>query len=184
VLNWIGQVLQQLALALALVVIGGPSTSALVIPWGSTLALFGLAARSEGYSNALGWTGVIFGAAVFVLGTIQFVKPNVIFPGVILYGIRHRGHITLDARPGCRCLATNHWCRSEASVGSASVRAAVSKGLSTRRQGESIDPSDRQWRRRWVQSLAVVTVCDSAVRAMTMTGLHLLQPDRDPMPCC
>jgi hypothetical protein len=71
---------------LALVVIGGPSTSALVILWGSTLILFGLAARSDGYSDSLGWTGVIIGVAVFVLGAIQFLKPNVIFPGVIFYG--------------------------------------------------------------------------------------------------
>jgi hypothetical protein len=71
---------------LVLVAIGGPSTSALAILWGTTLILFGLAARSEGYDSALGWTGVIFGAGIFALGVIQFVKPNVMFPGVILYG--------------------------------------------------------------------------------------------------
>jgi hypothetical protein len=71
---------------LALVVIGGPSTSALVILWGSTLVLFGLAVWREGYAAWLGWTGVVIGAVIFVLGAIQFLKPNVVFPGVILYG--------------------------------------------------------------------------------------------------
>jgi hypothetical protein len=71
---------------LALVVIGGPSTSALVILWGSTLVLFGLAVWREGYAAWLGWTGVVVGAVIFVLGAIQFLKPNVVFPGVILYG--------------------------------------------------------------------------------------------------
>src|SRR5206468_5974377 len=58
---------------LVLVAIGGPSTSALVILWGSTLVLFGLAVRDEGYSTVFGWTGVVFGAAIFALGTIQFL---------------------------------------------------------------------------------------------------------------
>jgi len=71
---------------LVLVAIGGPSTSALAILWGTTLILFGLAARSEGYDRSLCWTGVILGAGIFALGAIQFVKPNVVFPGVILYG--------------------------------------------------------------------------------------------------
>jgi hypothetical protein len=42
-----------------LVTIGGPSTSALVVLWGSTLALYGVAVRKEGYSAWLGWTGLI-----------------------------------------------------------------------------------------------------------------------------
>jgi hypothetical protein len=71
---------------LALVIIGGPSTSALLILWGTTLVLFGLAVRSEGYPVSLGWTGVLIGAAIVVLGTVQYLKPNVVFPGVILYG--------------------------------------------------------------------------------------------------
>lgn len=71
---------------LALVVIGGPSTSALVILWGSTLVLFGLAVKTEGYSTWLGWTGVVVGAAIFVLGTVQFLEPNDIFPGAVFYG--------------------------------------------------------------------------------------------------
>src|SRR5207249_12227407 len=71
---------------LVLVALGGPSTSALVILWGSTLPLYGLALREEGYAAWLGWTGVLVGAVIFVLGTIQFLKPNVVFPGVILYG--------------------------------------------------------------------------------------------------
>ena len=71
---------------LALVIIGGPSTSALLILWGTTLVLFGLATRREGYADALGWTGVLVGAVIFALGTIQYLKPNVVFPGVILYG--------------------------------------------------------------------------------------------------
>jgi hypothetical protein len=71
---------------LVLVAIGGPSTIALVILWGSTLALYGLAVKEEGYSALLGWTGVLVGALIFVLGTIQFLKPNVVFSGVLLYG--------------------------------------------------------------------------------------------------
>lgn len=72
---------------LALVVIGGPSTSALLILWGFTLALFGLAVHSDGYSRALGWTGVAIGASIIVLATIQYLKPNEVFPGVLLYGL-------------------------------------------------------------------------------------------------
>src|SRR6266536_824832 len=71
---------------LVLVALGGPSTSALVILWGSTLPLYGLAVREEGYPTWLGWTGVLGGAVILVLGTIQFLKPNVVFPGVLLYG--------------------------------------------------------------------------------------------------
>jgi hypothetical protein len=72
---------------LVLVAIGGPSTSALVLLWGSTLVLFGLAIRRDGYSRSLAWTGVVIGSAIFVLGTIQYLKPNVVFPGVLLYGL-------------------------------------------------------------------------------------------------
>ena len=71
---------------LALVVIGGPSTSALVILWGTTLALYGLAVNQEGYASWLGWTGSILGAVIVALGTVQYLKPNVVFPGVLLYG--------------------------------------------------------------------------------------------------
>jgi hypothetical protein len=70
---------------LVLVAIGGPSTIALVMLWGSTLVLYGLAVKKEGYSIWLGWTGVITGAVIAVLGTIQFLKPN-IFPGALFYG--------------------------------------------------------------------------------------------------
>ena len=34
----------------------------------------------------LGWSGVFVGLAIFGLGTVQFVRPNVVFPGVLLYG--------------------------------------------------------------------------------------------------
>ena len=71
---------------LALVVIGGPSTSALVILWGTTLPLFGLAVREEGYPAWLSWSGLVVGAPVFALGVVQFARPNVVFPGVVLYG--------------------------------------------------------------------------------------------------
>ena len=71
---------------LALVVLGGPSTSALVILWGVTLPLYGLAVRQEGYPAWLGWAGVVVGAVIFVLGVVQFVRPNVVFNGTILYG--------------------------------------------------------------------------------------------------
>jgi hypothetical protein len=71
---------------LVLVAIGGPSTSALVMLWGSTLVLYGLAVKDEGYSAWLSWPGVVLGAVIFGLGMVQFLKPNVIFPGVLLYG--------------------------------------------------------------------------------------------------
>jgi hypothetical protein len=71
---------------LALVVIGGPSTSALLILWGPTLVLFGLAVRGDGYPAILGWAGVAIGAVIAVLGTIQYLAPNAVFPGVVLYG--------------------------------------------------------------------------------------------------
>ena len=70
---------------LALVISGGPSTSSLVILWGTTLVLYGLAVKMERYSIWLGWTGVVLGAAIFALGTIQFLEPN-IFPGALFYG--------------------------------------------------------------------------------------------------
>ena len=63
-----------------------PSTSALAILWGTTLPLYGLAVKWEGYSAWLCWTGVATGAAICVLGVIQFLKPNVVFDGTILYG--------------------------------------------------------------------------------------------------
>jgi len=72
---------------LALVIIGGPSTSALVILWGSTLILYGLAVKLEGYSSMwLGWAGIVFGAVIFAFGTVQFLEPNDIYPGALFYG--------------------------------------------------------------------------------------------------
>jgi hypothetical protein len=70
---------------LVLVAIGGPSTSALVVMWGSTLVLYGLAVKQDGYAGWLGWTGVLVGAVILALGTIQFLQPNRL-PGVLLYG--------------------------------------------------------------------------------------------------
>jgi hypothetical protein len=58
-----------------LAVIGGPSVIALTIVWGSTLALYGLAVKKEGYSSWLGWTGVILGATIFVMRTTFYLKP-------------------------------------------------------------------------------------------------------------
>jgi hypothetical protein len=71
---------------LVLVAIGGPSTSALAILWGTTLPLYGLAIRAEGYPSLLGWSGVAVGGAILILGVIQFLKPNAVFDGTILYG--------------------------------------------------------------------------------------------------
>jgi hypothetical protein len=36
--------------------------------------------------NWLGWTGMVVGAVIFALGAVQFVRPNVVFPGVLFYG--------------------------------------------------------------------------------------------------
>lgn len=76
----------ELGARVALVIIGGPSVIALLFAWGSTLALYGLAIRQEGYSRWLGWTGIVLGAMIFVLGLIFFLKPN-IFPGFLFYGL-------------------------------------------------------------------------------------------------
>jgi hypothetical protein len=62
------------------------TTSALVILWGVALVLFGLAVKMEGYPAWLGWAGVAVGAAVFVLGFIQYLAPNVVIPGAVFYG--------------------------------------------------------------------------------------------------
>lgn len=75
----------ELGAQVVLAVIGGPSVIALTFVWGSTLALYGLAVKQEGYSSYLGWAGMILGAAIFVMGTIFYLKPN-IYPGVLLYG--------------------------------------------------------------------------------------------------
>lgn len=71
---------------LALVVVGGPSLSALIILWGVTFIFFGIALQQAGYSSWLSWTGGVIGAVLFILGTVQFLRPNS-FPGVIFYGL-------------------------------------------------------------------------------------------------
>jgi hypothetical protein len=76
----------EFAARLALVVIGGPSVSSLLILWGTTLTLFGLAANKDGYATSIGWIGVVVGAVIVVLAAIQYLKPNVVFPGIVLYG--------------------------------------------------------------------------------------------------
>lgn len=70
---------------MALAILGGPATVSLSVVWGSTLVLYGFAVTKEGYSRWLGWTGMTLGAVIFILGTTQFLQPN-IFPGVLLYG--------------------------------------------------------------------------------------------------
>jgi hypothetical protein len=75
----------ELGARVVLAVIGGPSVIALTFVWGSTLALYGLAVKKEGYSSSLSWAGLILGAALFVMGIIFYLKPN-IYPGVLLYG--------------------------------------------------------------------------------------------------
>jgi hypothetical protein len=69
----------------ALTILGGPAALSLSIVWGSTLALYGLAVKKQGYSVWLGWTGIVLGTVLFVMGITQYLRPN-IFPGVLLYG--------------------------------------------------------------------------------------------------
>jgi hypothetical protein len=69
----------------ALTILGGPAALSLSVVWGSTLALYGLAIKKEGYSIWLSWTGIVLGTIIFVMGIAQYLKPN-IFPGVLLYG--------------------------------------------------------------------------------------------------
>jgi hypothetical protein len=75
----------ELGARVVLAVIGGPSVISLTFVWGSTLALYGLVVKKEGYSSWLGWTGVILGAVILVIGMIFYLRPNS-FPGVLLYG--------------------------------------------------------------------------------------------------
>jgi hypothetical protein len=70
---------------MALAILGGPAAVSLSVVWGSTLALYGLAVKREGYSIWLGWTGIVLGTVIFVMGVAQYLQPN-IFPGVLLYG--------------------------------------------------------------------------------------------------
>lgn len=75
----------ELSADVALAILGGPAIVSLSVMWGLTLALYGFAVTKEGYSRGLGWTGTTLGAVIFVLGTTQFLQPN-LFPGVLLYG--------------------------------------------------------------------------------------------------
>jgi len=75
----------ELGAQVVLAAIGGPSVIALIFVWGSTLAVYGLAVKMEGYSSWLGWVGVILGAVIFIMGTIFYLKPN-IYPGALFYG--------------------------------------------------------------------------------------------------
>ena len=75
----------ELGAQVVLAAIGGPSVIALIFVWGSTLAVYGLAVKMEGYSSWLGWAGVILGAVIFIMGTIFYLKPN-IYPGALFYG--------------------------------------------------------------------------------------------------
>jgi hypothetical protein len=70
---------------IALTLLGGPAALSLSVVWGSTLVLYGLAVKKEGYSIWLGGTGIALGSVIFVMGITQYLQPN-IFPGVLLYG--------------------------------------------------------------------------------------------------
>lgn len=69
----------------ALMILGGPAALSLSMVWGSTLVLYGLAVKKEGYSIWLGGTGMVLGSVIFGMGLAQYLQPN-IFPGVLLYG--------------------------------------------------------------------------------------------------
>jgi hypothetical protein len=75
----------ELGARLVLVAIGRPSTIALFMLWAPTLVLYGLAVTKEDYSIWSGWSGGDLGAVIALLGTIQFLEPN-IFPGALFYG--------------------------------------------------------------------------------------------------
>jgi hypothetical protein len=75
----------EFAAEVALTILGGPAAVSLSVVWGSTLALYGLAVKQEGYSIWLGWTGIVLGAIIFSMAITQYLAPN-IYPGVLLYG--------------------------------------------------------------------------------------------------
>jgi hypothetical protein len=82
--HWLSVSLE-FAADVAVTMLGGPATVSLSMVWGTTLILYGLALYKEGYSRALGWTGAIVGAVLFVMSITKFVRRS-LFPGVILYG--------------------------------------------------------------------------------------------------
>ena len=65
---------------------GGPSLVAIVLLWGLTLVLFGLALMHEGFSIWLGWSGVVVGVVTFLAAAGQFLHQDLI-PGVWIYGL-------------------------------------------------------------------------------------------------
>lgn len=75
----------EFAAEIAVTMLGGPATVSLSIVWGTTLMLYGVALRQEGYSRALAWTGAIIGGVLFLMATAKFLAPA-LFQGVILYG--------------------------------------------------------------------------------------------------
>jgi hypothetical protein len=96
---------------LVLVAIGGPAVIGLAVLWGTTLALYGLAVKQEGYSRWLGWTGLVLGVVLFLLGVIFYLKPNS-FPG-------HIGGASLDLGSGHRYVASRRCCRRRRILGCA-----------------------------------------------------------------
>lgn len=96
----------ELGTRVVLAVIGGPSVISLIVVWVSTLVLYGLAVKREGYVGWLGWTGVILGTVIFVMGTIFYLKPNS-YPGVLFYGGG-----TLAAHLWAICLGIAMWRRA------------------------------------------------------------------------
>src|SRR5579859_2050112 len=71
---------------LALLIVGGSSVSPLLLSWGPTCILFGLATQRDSYGAGLSWTGVDIGTVILILAAINHVKPNVVYPVVILHG--------------------------------------------------------------------------------------------------
>ena len=74
----------EFATVLATTILGGVSLSSIIILWGVTPVLYGVAVAREGYPSWLGWAGVMVGAAVFASGIGQFLWPGFVL-GLVVY---------------------------------------------------------------------------------------------------
>lgn len=103
----------------ALVVLWGTSLISIIILWGLPLVLLGPAVALEGeYPAWLGWTGLVVGAASFLIVTAQFLRPSLI-PGILVYFV-----VPSVTQLWSLALGIAMWRRSGAVSGNRTPRAA------------------------------------------------------------